>query len=51
MDRQLFMTTPLLRSGLLATREQVAVSGIPNCLHYCVHRILHAQFTDVAAGR
>jgi hypothetical protein len=31
----------LLRARLQAARGQIAVSGIPNCLNYCVIFIVH----------
>jgi hypothetical protein len=40
---------PLLWAGLQASRGQMAVSGILNCLNYCAIFVVYTQFKNVAA--
>jgi hypothetical protein len=42
---------PLLWIGSRAEREKLTISGMTNCLHYCVGFMLYAQFTNLAADR
>jgi hypothetical protein len=43
---------PLLRAGSwAASGKKITLSGIPDCLNYCVICIMYAEFTNVAAGR
>ena len=40
----------LLQAGSRVTRGQITVSGMPNCLNYCVIFVACPQFTNVAVG-
>jgi hypothetical protein len=41
----------LLWAHLQAAYRKITVSGIPNCLNYCVIFVVFTQFTSVAVGR
>jgi hypothetical protein len=43
--------TRYCRLVLQAARCQITISGIPNCVYYCVIFTAYKQFTNVAAGR
>jgi len=42
---------PLLWACSRTTGRKITISGIINCLNYCVIFIVHAEFTDVASDR
>jgi hypothetical protein len=45
------VSNPLLWAGSRASHGKITVSGISNCLNYCVIFIVCTQCTNMAAGR